>query len=113
VQHAGEDVVPGPLGIVVIEAEPEVGHEGEADQAHQPHAHAQHERGGHRELGYEDCRVEQVDVGQQDVADQGGVPGIGGVVGELLGPILEAARDGQRELPQRTLEPHRADQQAA
>ena len=107
-----EDVVPRPLVGAVIQPDPKVDREGDAHQPGQPHAEAQHERGGEQRLGKPDDRVEDGDVGQQHVPYQGGVGGQPGVLDQLPRPVLEPAGHRKRQLPQRALQPHRADQRA-
>src|SRR5262249_48044499 len=112
--HRKEYVRPRPLRGTAgpINAEPQVQHEYDAEHADQTHAEPENERHGKGELGKKDDGIEDIEIGKIDRGHQLAMKLERSTVGHLFGPVLQAARDRQRQLPQHPLKPHSPHQHA-
>src|SRR5262245_20720965 len=99
--HRKEYVRPRPLGGTAgpINAEPQVQHEYDAKHADETHAEPENERHSKGELGKKDDRIEDKEIGKIDRGHQLAMKLEGGAAGHLLGPVLQALRLRQRQLP--------------
>src|SRR5262249_2893628 len=99
--HRKEYVRPRPLGGTAgpINAEPQVQHEYDAKHADETHAEPENERHSKGELGKKDDGIEDIEIGKIDRGHQLVMKLEGGTAGHLLGPVLQALRLRQRQLP--------------
>src|SRR5262249_22075942 len=112
--HRKEYVLPRPLGGTAgpINAEPQVQHEYDAKHADQTHAEPENERHGKGELGKNDDGIEDIEIGKVDLGYQLAMKRERGALAHLFDPVLQAAGDRQRQLPQHPLKPHSPDEHA-
>src|SRR5262249_42846727 len=99
--HRKEYVGPWPLGgrAGPINAEPQVQHEYYSKRADESDPDAEDERHGKGELGKKDDGIEDVEVRKIDRSHQLAMKFERGPVGHLFGPVLQALRLRQRQLP--------------
>src|SRR5262249_7213679 len=99
--HRKKYVGPRPLGgrAGPINAEPQVHHEYDSKRADESDPDAKDERHGKGELGKKDDGIEDIEVGKIDRSHQLAMKFERGAVGHLFGPVLQAPRYRQRQLP--------------
>src|SRR5262249_16973240 len=96
-----EYILPWPLGGSAgpINAEPQVQHENDSKRADESDPDAENERHGKGELGKEDDGIKNIEVRKIDRSYQLAMKFERGPIGHLFGPVLQAPRHRQRQLP--------------
>src|SRR5262249_5611747 len=109
-----EYVLPRPFSGAggLVNAEPEVQHEYDAEHADETDPESENERYGEGEFGKKDDGIQNIQIGKINRRHQLAMKSERTAARHLFGPVLQPARDRQRQLPQHSLEPHSAHQHA-